>query len=115
MPWSAAACCCRCWCWCAWTAYCSSCADRPRSSTSSATTQQALHLLERMQTATPRGETFSAGVALCDPHADLANALDAADAALYEAKQAGRHRIHIGGTTPPLAAPTPITPIPTVL
>jgi diguanylate cyclase (GGDEF)-like protein len=61
------------------------------------TTQQALHLLERMQMATPRGETFSAGVALCDPHADLNNALDAADAALYEAKQAGRRRIHIGG------------------
>jgi len=77
------------------------------------TTRQALHLLERMQTATPRGETFSAGVALCDPHADLANALDAADAALYEAKQAGRHRIHIGGTAEPLAAS--MTPIPTVL
>lgn len=80
------------------------------------TTQETLHLLERMQVATPRGETFSAGIAPCDPHADLANALDAADAALYEAKYAGRHRIHIGGaggarTVEPLPAATASIPI----
>ena len=82
------------------------------------TTQQALHLLERMQTATPRGETFSAGVALCDPHAELNNALDAADAALYEAKQAGRHRIHIGGVSDAdvnNALAAAVVPVPTVL
>lgn len=62
-----------------------------------ATTTRAVRLLARMQAATPRGQSFSAGVTLCDADADLANALDRADAALYAAKQAGRDRIHIAG------------------
>jgi diguanylate cyclase (GGDEF)-like protein len=60
-----------------------------------ATASQAAQLLERMQPATPRGQTFSAGVSTCAVDAELANALDQADMALYEAKQAGRHRIRI--------------------
>lgn len=60
-----------------------------------AAASEAAGLLERMQRATPREQTFSAGVSVCAMDADLANALDQADVALYEAKQAGRHRIHI--------------------
>lgn len=37
---------------------------------------------------------------MCDVDADLANALDRADVALYEAKQAGRNRIRIAGNAP---------------
>lgn len=59
--------------------------------------QQAAQLLARLQQATPRQQTFTAGVTVCDVDADLANALDPADAALYEAKQAGRNRIRIAG------------------
>lgn len=56
---------------------------------------QAAQLLVRIQRSTPYGQTFSAGVASCDPGANLDNALDRADAALYEAKQAGRNRVRI--------------------
>ena len=61
--------------------------------TPGATTDEAAALLARMQRATPCAQTFSAGITLCDPHADLADALDRADEALYEAKLAGRNRI----------------------
>lgn len=67
-----------------------------------ATEQQATALLLRAQQITPGRQTFSAGVALCNPHADLANALDRADTALYQAKQAGRNRVSIAE---PVSAP----------
>jgi len=65
-----------------------------------ATTADAAALLARMQRATPRGQTFSAGVALCDAHADVVAALDRADEALYLAKQAGRDRIQVAASAP---------------
>ena len=59
--------------------------------------RDAAGLLERMQDATPEGQTFSAGVCECDVDGNLANVLDRADMALYEAKQAGRQRIRTAG------------------
>jgi diguanylate cyclase (GGDEF)-like protein/PAS domain S-box-containing protein len=54
---------------------------------------EALEILERLRAATPGGETSSAGLAVWDGSESLETLIGRADAALYEAKRAGRDRI----------------------
>ncbi len=53
---------------------------------------EALGLIERLRGVTPQGESCSAGIATWDGHESAAELVGRADAALYEAKQAGRDR-----------------------
>jgi diguanylate cyclase (GGDEF)-like protein len=55
----------------------------------------ATELLERVRTATPAGQTASAGVAAWDRIEEPGILVSRADAALYEAKEAGRDRVVI--------------------
>jgi len=65
-----------------------------------ATAAQARDIVERMRLATPLGQTFSAGIALWNGSETSDALTDRADAALYEAKNAGRNRIHEAGRAP---------------
>ena len=51
--------------------------------------------LDEMRSATPDGQSFSAGVALWSPATDPLEAVAAADEALYRAKRAGRNRVFL--------------------
>jgi diguanylate cyclase (GGDEF)-like protein len=53
----------------------------------------ALELVERLRTATPRRQSFSAGIAQWDGRETPEQLLARADAALYEAKRSGRDRV----------------------
>jgi diguanylate cyclase (GGDEF)-like protein len=55
--------------------------------------RQAVSLLERLRAATPGGQTCSAGVASWDGAENADSLVARADAALYEAKSAGRDRV----------------------
>jgi diguanylate cyclase (GGDEF)-like protein len=60
-----------------------------------ATAEQAAEVLERLRAATPRSQTFSAGVA-CWDRREISDGLVArADRALYAAKAAGRDRVTV--------------------
>ncbi|HEY0487509.1 MAG TPA: GGDEF domain-containing protein [Mycobacteriales bacterium] len=61
------------------------------------TEAQARALLGAMQSMTPRGQTFSAGLAAWDLAEEPADLVARADAALYEAKGAGRARVRSAG------------------
>ena len=54
-------------------------------------------VLDRLRAATPEGATVSAGVASWDGSEPLAALVARADAALYEAKRAGRDRLVAAG------------------
>jgi diguanylate cyclase (GGDEF)-like protein/PAS domain S-box-containing protein len=53
----------------------------------------AVEILERLRAATPDGQTCSAGLALWRPGETVDDLVGRADAALYEAKEAGRDRL----------------------
>jgi diguanylate cyclase (GGDEF)-like protein len=54
--------------------------------------------LQRLKAATPRGQTFSVGIAVWDGAESPEELLDRADRALYAAKRAGRDRVVVAGT-----------------
>jgi diguanylate cyclase (GGDEF)-like protein len=62
-----------------------------------ATAVQAHEIVDRMRLATPLGQTFSAGIAVWDGTETADGLVARADAALYDAKNAGRDRIHQAG------------------
>jgi diguanylate cyclase (GGDEF)-like protein len=60
-----------------------------------------LALVERLRAATPPGQTVSTGLAAWDGEETAAEVLARADAALYEAKAAGRDCALVAGATQP--------------
>lgn len=60
-----------------------------------ASLDRAAAILADLRAATPGSQTFSAGLGLWDGRKSPEDALDAADAALYRAKQAGRDRVEL--------------------
>ncbi|MFC7531574.1 diguanylate cyclase domain-containing protein [Actinoplanes sp. GCM10030250] len=56
------------------------------------------HIMERLQSVTPLGQTFSAGAAQWDGNETPDELLARADAALYAAKRAGRDRVFVSTT-----------------
>ena len=57
--------------------------------------ERAREVLERMQAATPQGQTCSVGIASWDAEEDFEALTARADAALYEAKRNGRNRAEV--------------------
>jgi diguanylate cyclase (GGDEF)-like protein len=60
---------------------------------------QAETVLKRLQSATPKVITFSAGVARWDERESALHLMQRADAALYSAKQTGRNRVTVGAAS----------------
>jgi diguanylate cyclase (GGDEF)-like protein len=58
---------------------------------------EALQIVKRLRAATPEGQTCSAGVAYWDGSESPEDLVGRADAALYEAKRAGRDRVVTAG------------------
>jgi diguanylate cyclase (GGDEF)-like protein len=55
--------------------------------------EEALAIVSRLRPVTPRGQTFSAGLARWDGHESADDLVRRADEALYLAKGAGRDRV----------------------
>ena len=55
--------------------------------------EEAIAIVSRLRPATPRGQTFSAGLAQWDGHESADELVGRADEALYLAKEAGRDRV----------------------
>jgi diguanylate cyclase (GGDEF)-like protein len=60
--------------------------------------EAARRVVDRLRVVTPRGQSCSAGIARREAGEDAAALLARADAALYEAKRAGRNRSAIAGS-----------------
>ncbi|WP_433383532.1 diguanylate cyclase [Actinoplanes sp. CA-142083] len=58
--------------------------------------EEALAIVSRLRPVTPRGQTFSAGLAEWDGHESADELVRRADEALYQAKAAGRDRVLLG-------------------
>jgi diguanylate cyclase (GGDEF)-like protein len=71
--------------------------------------EMAAAVVSKLRSATPLGQTFSAGVAEWDIDALPEELINAADAAMYEAKRAGRDRVEraAAGCVKPLAVTRP--------
>jgi diguanylate cyclase len=65
----------------------------------------AAHTLERLRTVTPRGESFSAGLAAWDGQETSDALIDRADAALYQAKSDGRNRVSVAAPASQIGRP----------
>ena len=61
-------------------------------------------VLERLRSATPAGQTFSAGVATWDGNETSEELITRADQALYKAKDTGRDRIQVATEPAPTNA-----------
>jgi len=61
-------------------------------------------IVRRLRAATPDGQTFSAGIAMWDGRETADQLVARADEALYRAKEAGRDRSVVAGTSCPDAA-----------
>lgn len=72
----------------------------------SANGRDAEEIVNRLRTVTPLGQTFSSGLACWDGTETSDELIARADRALYEAKAAGRDRVHVDGapTSEPLPA-----------
>jgi diguanylate cyclase (GGDEF)-like protein len=68
--------------------------------------ETAVDRIQRLGAVTPGGQTFSAGLAQWDPTTDPSVAVGWADAALYDAKRAGRNRVSVSVNPPPGGDPT---------
>jgi diguanylate cyclase (GGDEF)-like protein len=66
---------------------------------------QAEHLVERLRSLVPERQTFSAGIAHWDGRETAKELLQRADAALLQAKKAGRNRTMIAGQEPQVTLP----------
>jgi diguanylate cyclase (GGDEF)-like protein len=76
-----------------------------------ASAELATSVLERLRSATPAGQTFSAGVATWDGNETSEELIARADRALYQAKDAGRDRIQVAAEpAPPNVQPTTAPP-----
>lgn len=71
-----------------------------------ATADQARTILNRMRGATPLGQTFSAGIAVLGDTENSDEIVARADAALYEAKRAGRNQVTVAPEHQPAPAGT---------
>jgi diguanylate cyclase (GGDEF)-like protein len=60
---------------------------------------EACQILDRLRTATPAGQSFSAGVAVWDGTETSDELIGRADEALYAAKNAGRRRTEVAAET----------------
>ena len=68
-------------------------------------TRQAEQLVERLRAWVPDRQTFSAGIARWDGRESAVEVLQRADAALLQAKKAGRTRTMVAGQEPPVTVP----------
>ena len=67
--------------------------------------KQAEQLVDRLRAPVPDRQTFSAGIATWDGYETATEVLQRADAALLQAKKAGRNRIMISGMEPQVTLP----------
>jgi diguanylate cyclase (GGDEF)-like protein len=67
--------------------------------------KQAEQLVERLRAPVPDRQTFSAGIATWDGYETATESLQRADAALLQAKKAGRNRTMVSGMEPQVTLP----------
>ena len=67
--------------------------------------KQAQQLVDRLRAPVPDRQTFSAGIATWDGHEGATEVLQRADAALLQAKKAGRNRTMVAGEEPQVTLP----------
>jgi diguanylate cyclase (GGDEF)-like protein len=72
------------------------------------TPAEAAARLDLLRAVTPERQTFSAGVALWDSTTEPAEAVRAADEALYDAKRSGRNRVCLAGSLATARLPVPV-------
>jgi diguanylate cyclase (GGDEF)-like protein len=73
---------------------------------------EAAAIVDRLRARTPFEQTFSAGVAVWDGGETPQKLVGRADAALYEAKRAGRDRVLVAGSAPVPVEPAAVDAVP---